>query len=59
MSRGSNRVTRTLSCPLGACLLRLRLADQAFTRKLVIAGNQSDYFGGPGESLDLPGLPAL
>jgi hypothetical protein len=36
---GRNRVTRTLSCPPGAYLLRLRLADQVFTRKLVIAGS--------------------
>jgi WD40 repeat protein len=39
MAQGQNRVTRTLSCPSGAYLLRLRLADQVFTRKLVIAGN--------------------
>lgn len=39
LAQGHNRVTRTLSCPPGAYLLRLRLADQVFTRKLVIAGN--------------------
>jgi hypothetical protein len=39
MTQGRNRVTRALSCPTGAYLLSLRLANQVFTRKLVIAGN--------------------